>query len=109
MTIEEQELRARLGAANARTKVPEWVATQAGTGPGEDFWGWYRAALTHSSGRAAGREPCIWCTTPVPAKTHWIHRERHVCGVYCNERLKRGARRAWEREGITTPAMNWEW
>lgn len=109
MTIGEQELRARLGAANARTKVPEWVVTQAGEGPSEDYWDWYRTALAHPSGRAAGGEPCIWCATPVPVKTHWIHRDRHVCGVYCNERLKRGARRAWEREGITVPAMNWEW
>lgn len=109
MTIGEQELRARLGAANARAKVPEWVVTQAGTGPGEDFWGWYRAALAHPSGRAAGGEPCIWCATPIPAKTHWTHRDRHVCGVYCNERLKRGARRAWERQGIAFRVPDTAW
>lgn len=109
MSIGEQELRGRLGPANARTKVPEWVVTQAGDGPGGDFWNWYRAALAHPSGRAAGGEPCIWCATPVPDKSHWIRRDRHVCGVYCNERLKRSARRAWEREGVTVPAMDRVW
>lgn len=109
MTIGEQELRARLGAANARTKVPEWVVTQAGDGPGEDFWSWHRIALAHPSGRADAGEPCIWCSAPVPGKTHWIHRDRHVCGVHCNERLKRGARRAWAREGIAVPAADWEY
>lgn len=109
MTIGEQELRARLGAANARRKVPEWIVTQAGDGPSGDYWDWYRAALAHPSGRAAGGEACIWCTAPVPAKTHWIHRDRHVCGAHCNERLKRGARRAWRREGITVPPADWEY
>lgn len=109
MTIGEQELRARLGARNARTKVPDWVVPQAGDGPGEDFWGWYRAALAHPLGRARGGEPCIWCAAPVPEKSHWIHRDRHVCGVYCNERLKRGARRAWERAGITVAVPDWEY
>lgn len=109
MTIGEQALRARLGARNARTKVPDWVVTQAGDGPDDDFWSWYRAALAHPVGRAAGGEPCIWCAAPVPTKTHWIHRDRHVCGVYCNERLKRGARRAWQREGILVPAAEWEY
>ncbi|MDQ1205199.1 exonuclease domain-containing protein [Microbacterium sp. SORGH_AS_0862] len=108
MTIGEQELRARLGARNARTKVPDWVVSQAGNGPGEDFWDWYRRALAHPSGRASGGEPCIWCNAPVPAKTHWIHRDRHVCGAYCNERLKRGARRAWHREGIAVHVAEWE-
>jgi DNA polymerase III subunit epsilon len=109
MTMGEEELRARLGARNARTKVPDWVITQAGNGPGKDFWEWYRETLAHPSGRAAGGEPCIWCDAPVPAKTHWIHRDRHVCGAYCNERLKRGARRAWDREGVPVRSMNWEY
>jgi len=90
--------------------VPDWVVSQAGNGPDGDFWMWYRHALSHPSGRAAGGEPCIWCGIAIPAKTHWIHRDRHVCGIHCNERLKRGARRAWERAGIPiTVAAPDEW
>lgn len=108
MTIGEQELRARLGARRARTKVPEWVVEQAGTGPGNgDFWGWYRAALAHPAGRAGGDDECIWCGADVPAAAHWIHRDRHVCGVHCNERLKRGAKRAWARAGVVVPVAEY--
>lgn len=89
MSIGEEELRAKLAARGARTKVPDWVVSQAGNGPDGDFWTWYRYALSHPSGRAAGGEPCIWCGDAILAKTHWIHRDRHVCGVHCNERLKR--------------------
>lgn len=114
MSIGEEQLRAKLAAGGSRTKVPEWVVTQAGNGPGADFWGWYRGALAHPIGRATGGEACIWCGAPVPANTHWIHRDRHVCGVHCNERLKRGARRAWDRAGITIrppsePDWGWSW
>lgn len=101
MDIGFEELRAKLAAGATRSKVPEWVITQAGSGPNGDFWAWYRAALQHPNGRAAGGEPCVWCVAEVPANAHWIHRERHVCGVHCNERLKRGARRAWDRAGIS--------
>lgn len=104
MSIGEEELRARISAGGGRSKVPEWVITQAASGKSsDDFWAWYRAALAHPTGPAKGDEPCVWCGTSVPAKAHWVHRERHVCGVHCNERLKRGARRAWEREGIAMP------
>ena len=105
MSIGEDELRAKVAAGGARTKVPDWVVSQAGTGPGADFWDWYRRALAHPAGRAQGGEKCIWCESPVPSKSHWIHLDRHVCSIHCNERLKRGARRAWDRAGIvvTTP------
>jgi len=107
LTIGEQELRQRLGARQARTKVPDWIVPQAGAGPSQDFWAWYRAALAHPSGRASGGEPCTWCGEEVPATAHWIHRDRHVCGIYCNERLKRGAQRAWARAGITIRREDW--
>ncbi|WP_454111965.1 exonuclease domain-containing protein [Microbacterium aurum] len=104
MSIGEEELRAKIAANGGRSKVPDWVVTQAANGPTDgEFWDWYRAALAHPAGRAVGGEPCVWCASPVPVKAHWIHRERHVCGVHCNERLKRGARRAWERAGIAMP------
>jgi DNA polymerase-3 subunit epsilon len=110
MSIGEEELRAKLSAGHSRTKVPDWVVTQAGDGPGPDFWDWYRRALAHPTGRAIGGESCIWCGSRVPATTHWVHRERHVCGVHCNARLKRGARRAWHRAGIAvTSASEQEW
>lgn len=110
MSIGEEELRAKLATRGARTKVPDWVVSQAGNGPDGDFWTWYRYALSHPSGRATGGEPCIWCGDAIPANTHWIHRDRHVCGVHCNERLKRGARRAWDRAGIPiTVAAQDEW
>lgn len=104
MSIGEEELRAKIAAGGGRTKVPDWVVTQAANGPGDgEFWAWYRAALAHPTGPAKGAEPCVWCGSAVPAKAHWIHRERHVCGVHCNERLKRGARRAWDRSGVVVP------
>lgn len=104
MSIGEEELRAKIAANGGRSKVPDWIVVQAASGPGDgEFWDWYRAALAHPAGRAVGSEPCVWCAGPVPAKAHWIHRERHVCGVHCNERLKRGARRAWDRAGIELP------
>lgn len=108
MTIGEQELRARLGARISRTKVPDWVVEQAKNGPGAgDFWNWYRAALAHPEGRAREGDRCIWCSEPVPINTHWIHRDRHVCGIHCNERLKRGAKRAWLRAGIQFASVDW--
>ena len=104
MSISEEELRAKIAAGGARSKIPDWVVTQAASGPGnDDFWAWYRAALAHPAGPARGDEPCVWCGTPIASKAHWIHRERHVCGVHCNERFKRGARRAWDRSGIVVP------
>lgn len=107
MDIGLEELRARLAVRGARTKVPDWVVAQAGRGPvGDGFWEWYSASLRHPEGRAGGGEPCIWCGAEVPKHAHWVHRDRHVCGVHCNERLKRGARRAWQRAGleVTTPS-----
>ncbi|MCC2032667.1 exonuclease domain-containing protein [Microbacterium allomyrinae] len=109
MSIGEEELRAKISASGGRTKVPDWIVAQAGIGPvGGDFWAWYRAALAHPASPATGGELCVWCGTPVSAKAHWIHRERHVCGVHCNERLKRGARRAWDRSGIVVPLPSQE-
>lgn len=112
MSIGEEELRAKIAAGGSRTKTPTWVVSQAGDGPGADFWDWYRRALAHPSGRATGGEPCVWCGRPVGATSHWLHRDRHVCGVHCNERLKRGARRAWHGAGISfaQPAdQEWSW
>lgn len=104
MSIGEEELRAKISARGGRTKVPSWIVAQAETGAGRGtFWDWYRAALAHPAGPTSGGAPCVWCGAPVSAKAHWIHRERHVCGVHCNERLKRGARRAWDRSGIVVP------
>jgi hypothetical protein len=75
----------------ASTSANAFCLSQAGDGPDDDFWGWYRTALAHPSGRADGDESCIWCTKPVPVCAHWVNRERHVCGAYCNERLKGGS------------------
>jgi DNA polymerase-3 subunit epsilon len=104
MKLNEEELRAKLAVSGRKTKVPEWVVAQAGTGPGEDFFAWFSGALRHPEGRARGDEPCVWCAVPIPSTAHWIHRDRHVCGIHCNQRLKSGARRAWNNAGIVVPA-----
>ncbi|WP_460774295.1 exonuclease domain-containing protein [Microbacterium sp. GXF7504] len=107
MTLGEQELRARIGARKARSKLPEWVLIQSGNGPNGDFWSWYRAALAHPDGRASDGDPCIWCDAPIPERTHWVHRDRRVCSVHCNERLKRSASRAWRNAGIRFSPPDW--
>lgn len=110
LSLSEEALRSRIARAGvSRRKLPDWVLEQSGTGPGEDYWAWFNSALAHPNGRAAGGEACIWCDAPVGRSIHWIHRDRHVCGVHCNERLKRAAARAWERDGIRRPPMDAPW
>lgn len=55
----------------------------------EAYWEWRDHLLMHPDGRALGGEPCVKCGAPVPAKTHWKHRDRHVCGERCNLNLNR--------------------
>lgn len=103
--LNAEELATKLAALGRKTKAPEWVIAQAGSGPVGDVYAWFVAALRHPAGRAVGEEPCTWCARPVPAAAHWIHRDRHVCGTYCNQRFKAGARRAWARADIAVPSM----
>lgn len=110
LSLSEEALRARIARSGiSRRKLPDWVLTQAGSGPVDDYWTWFNAALAHPDGRATGGEACIWCDAPVGRSIHWVHRDRHVCGVHCNERLKRAAARAWERDGIRRPPMDAPW
>jgi DNA polymerase-3 subunit epsilon len=110
LSISEEALRNRISQAGvSRRKLPDWVMVQAGAGPSGDYWEWFNASLAHPQGRAAGGEACIWCEAPVGRAIHWVHRDRHVCGVHCNERLKRAAVRAWDRAGICRPAMPAPW
>lgn len=110
LSLSEEALRSRIASAGtSRRKLPDWVLTQAGTGPGEDYWAWFNASLAHPKGRATGGEACIWCDAPLGRGIHWVHRDRHVCGVHCNERLKRAAARAWAREGIRRPPADAPW
>lgn len=110
LSLSEEALRSRIARSGmSRRKLPDWVLEQSGSGPGEDYWVWFNAALAHPKGRAKGGEPCIWCDAPVGRSIHWVHRDRHVCGVHCNERLKRSAARAWERDGIRRPPMDAPW
>ncbi|MGV2984398.1 exonuclease domain-containing protein [Microbacterium sp. AGC85] len=110
LSLSEEALRSRISRAGAsRRKLPDWVLTQSGSSPGDDYWAWFSAALAHPNGRATGGESCIWCDAPVGRSTHWVHRDRHVCGVHCNERLKRAAARAWERDGNRRPPMDAPW
>ncbi|CAH0171693.1 DNA polymerase III PolC-type [Microbacterium oxydans] len=110
LSLSEEALRNRISrAGTSRRKLPDWVASQSGTGPGEDYWAWFNSALAHPRGRAVGGEACIWCDAPVGRSIHWVHRDRHVCGVHCNERLKRAAARMWEREGFRRPPMDAAW
>lgn len=112
LSLSEEALRTRISQAGvSRRKLPDWVLVQAGTGPTGDYWEWFNTSLAHPGGRANGGEKCIWCDAPVSRSTHWVHRDRHVCSVHCNERLKRAASRAWDRAGIRRPAQQapWEW
>ncbi|MGN7948541.1 exonuclease domain-containing protein [Microbacterium sp. 22215] len=106
LSLGEEALRAR---ARRRAKLPEWVVAHSGNGPTGDYWEWFRAALAHPKGRAVAGDACIWCDAPVGQSAHWIHRDRHVCGVHCNERLKRSAARAWSNAGIRQPAPTAPW
>ncbi|MGV2982067.1 exonuclease domain-containing protein [Microbacterium sp. AGC85] len=110
LSLSEEALRNRISRAGmSRRKLPDWVITQSHTGPGEDYWAWFNAALAHPQGRAVGGEACIWCDAPVGRTIHWVHRDRHVCGVHCNERLKRAASRVWDREGFRRPPRDAPW
>ncbi|PVW03530.1 hypothetical protein DEA06_13545 [Microbacterium sp. Gd 4-13] len=106
LALSDEELAA---ARVLRSRVPEWVVTQAGDGPGDDYWGWFNSSLLHPDGRAAGEETCIWCATTLTGKEHWTHRDRHVCGIHCNERFKRAARRAWRNAGLNGDAPPDSW
>ncbi|MGO3884794.1 MAG: exonuclease domain-containing protein [Mycetocola sp.] len=90
-------------------KLPDWVITQSGDGPDGDYWAWFAATLKHPDGRATPESGCIWCSTLISKSAHWIHRDRHVCSVHCNERLKRSARGAWDRMGIPRPQIDSFW
>ncbi|WP_455905663.1 exonuclease domain-containing protein [Microbacterium sp.] len=110
LSLSEEALRSRIAQTGvSRRKLPEWVMVQSGAGPSGDYWAWFNAALAHPKGRAAGGEPCIWCDAPVASNIHWVHRDRHVCSVHCNERYKRAAARAWDRAGIRRPAEPAPW
>lgn len=54
---------------------------------GHPYWQWFEASLKADS-RAVGGEPCRMCSRPIPAATHWLYRDRHVCSSRCNDRLK---------------------
>lgn len=110
LSLSEEALRDRISRAGmSRRKLPDWVVVQSETGPGDDYWAWFNASLAHPKGRAVGGEACIWCDAPVGRSIHWVHRDRHVCGVQCNERLKRSAARAWDRAGFRRPPMDAAW
>jgi len=87
------------------SRVPSYVVHQARSAWDGDALEWFREALRHPDGRARGGEACVWCGRGVPADTHWVHRDRHVCGLHCNHRLKVAARRAWASAGIAVPHL----
>ena len=110
LSLSEEALRSRISRTGvSRRKLPDWVLEQSGDGATGDYWEWFKTALAHPKGRAVGGESCIWCGTPVGHNIHWIHRDRHVCSVHCNELFKRAAARAWDREGIRRPAAPTPW
>lgn len=105
LSLSEEALRSRISQAGvSRRKLPDWVLTQAEVGPTGDYWEWFNTSLAHPEGRANGGEKCIWCDASVSRSAHWVHRDRHVCSVHCNERFKRAASRAWDRMGLRRPA-----
>lgn len=110
LSLSEEALRSRISQTGAsRRKLPDWIMVQAGIGPQDDYWEWFNKSLAYPGGRAIGGEKCIWCDAPISRSAHWIHRDRHVCSVHCNERLKRSARRAWDRVGIPRPPEQIPW
>lgn len=81
-----------------RARRLSWLdARIAAHPPTGDHWPWRDEILRHPDGRAAGGEPCVLCGAAVPAKTHWKHRDRHVCGPRCNFNLNRRFNRALAR------------
>ena len=52
--------------------------------------------LAEPEGPAGAGDPCQICTQPLTAKTHWVHKDRHVCSPACNHKLKAAA-------GLLTP------
>lgn len=110
LSLSEEALRNRISQGGvSRGKLPDWVRTQSESGPQGDYWDWFNAALAHPEGRAIGGEACIWCDAPISRSAHWIHRDRHVCGVHCNERLKRAAHRLWDKTGVNHPESRAPW
>lgn len=105
LSLREEELRNRVARGGAaRSHAPDYVVEQARLHQAEtNFWAWYRKALASPLGRATGGEPCIWCESKIQAKSYWMYKERHVCNGGCNEKLKRSAKRLWQRSGIVWP------
>jgi DNA polymerase-3 subunit epsilon len=89
---------------SVRSKAPTYVVDQARVlDPLLPYTKWLRLALASPVGRAAGGEPCIWCGASIRPRAFWLFRDRRVCAAACNERLKRSAKRRWDREGIQRP------
>lgn len=96
---EDEFLKTVSQMGGGRSTLPEYIRARPAPDRGVRYWDHFRAALRHPSGRSNGGQACVWCAGVVPSDAHWIHRDRHVCSVRCNERLKRSAHRHWSRSG----------
>lgn len=73
--------------------------------PGFDFTYNY-SFLNHPEGRAEAGQTCVWCGLPIEARAHHTHRDRHVCGISCNESLKQSAKRQIRKLGKMNASYN---
>jgi hypothetical protein len=48
-----------------------------------------QGVFDHPDGRAAPGTNCRWCRQTISSRTHWRHRDRHVCSAGCNEAMIR--------------------
>lgn len=79
--------------------LPKYVISQyyalladCGEGKFEEY-----DALMHPDGRAKGGEDCVVCGETIGSKVHYSLRNRHVCSINCNDRLKRCFRKELKR------------
>lgn len=85
--------------------LPAYVVEQArNVDSSLSYKQWMRAVLRNPAGRANHGDLCVRCEEPIDGdSTFWLHSERHVCGPYCGESLKRVAKTAWRSADITVP------
>lgn len=82
-------------------QMDEWLASDDdAAADASPFYG----ELAHPGGRSLGGDPCVACHAPIPSEAFWVWRDRHVCSMECNLRVKRWYKR-WIAKG--RPPTGW--